>query len=126
MGVRTLLPLMVDARTRVLNERGGFTQASILANGKNGHAATPVVGGEEPSAGAVQRDVARPGASRRNSICKFEMSGVDGESADRAVLVFIRRVEVPPIGMDGQKRGVGGLGREVQAGQLAGCGIEAE
>jgi len=116
----------VRTRARVLNESGRFTEAPILANGEGGHAAAAVIGGEEPSSGAIQRDVARAGASRWNSIRKFKMSGLDGESADRAVLVFIRRVEVTLVGVDGQERGVGGLGCEAGAGQLTGCGIEVE
>ncbi len=64
VGVGALLALSVDARTGMLDERRGGSEAAVFANWKYRDASAVIIGDEHVLAGFVERDVAGAGALR--------------------------------------------------------------
>src|SRR5712691_10605043 len=81
----------------------------------------------------VRRPV-RSALSRRDLVQELQLAGfqIDRESADRTglltfeIIYLDRRVEEFSVGMNGQERRAGGLGRKPKRRQLPRRGIEAE
>src|SRR5512135_1533032 len=66
--MRFFLPLGIHARTRVLDEGGGFSETSILLDRQHRDAPAAIVGHEHIMAGPIHRDVAGSYAYRGNLV----------------------------------------------------------
>src|SRR5580692_11420286 len=85
VSVRPLLALFIHARSFMLDERRGFTEAAVLQQRKYGDASAIVIGNQRVFPAAIQRNVRGPFAARWNLIQKRELRGLrlDGERAHR-------------------------------------------
>src|SRR5580693_10043272 len=68
VSVRSLLALFIHARSFMLDERRGFTEAAVLQQRKYGDVSAIVIGNQRVFAAAIQRDVRRPFSTLRNLI----------------------------------------------------------
>ncbi len=133
VGVRCLLPLRVDARSRVLDEGRRRLQRAVCPDRHNRDASSTVIGNEHVAAGLVHHEVGRAASDRRLLIECSQPARVpvDGERADRSAglaLEFadlVRRIQIILARMHGQETRAGSLCRQFRRGQGAGSEIEA-
>src|SRR5688572_24786512 len=93
MRVRAFLALRICARSFVLDNAGGFSQAAVALNGQRFDTAAPVVGDQCGLASLVDSDMARPRATGRLLIEERQFTGcaIDRKGVDRALL-FAREI----------------------------------
>src|SRR5947209_20364104 len=101
----SFLALAVHACPGLLNESGRVAQRAIVVNRKRRDTAALIIRGEQPFAGAIERNVTRPGPSGGNLVERRERAGVfDGVRAQRALTILVRGVK--KVSLDGKKRGI--------------------
>src|ERR1700733_255623 len=85
VSVRPLLALFIHARSFMLDERRGFTEAAVPQQRKYGDASAIVIGNQRVFAAAIQRNVRGPFTARWNLIQwrKLRSLWLDGERAHR-------------------------------------------
>src|SRR5687768_17394865 len=127
MGVRLLLPLLVDAAPLVLDDAAPFFQAAVRADRERADAAAAVIGSQDALAAGIDRHVARPAAAGRLLVDQLQLAGrwIDRQSTDRSRLLSLEvgnlpdGIDVLAAGMNRQKRRADQLGGELRIGKLA-------